>query len=224
MNVVTWSGTFNYSAINNFGAKYCTGEYLLLLNNDTEVITPDWLQEMLMFAQRPDVGALGAMLYYPDDTVQHGGVILGMGGLADHMHKNYSRNDYGYMGRLLYAQNLTAVTAACMLLCRDVWEQLNGLDTTWAVAFNDVDFCMRIRKAGYLIVWTPFAQLYHYESKSRGVEDTPEKLARFQLEVLRCQNRWKAELEMGDPYYNPNLTLDRFDFCTVPVLRHHDAR
>ena len=128
------------------------------------------------------------------------------------------------MGRLLYAQNLTAVTAACMLLRREVWEELNGLDTDWAVAFNDVDFCMRIRKAGYLIVWTPFSELFHYESKSRGIEDTPEKQARFRSEVLRCQQRWKKELDMGDPYYNPNLALNRLDFSVDPVVRQHDAR
>lgn len=222
--VVTWREPYNYSAVNNYGAQYCTGEYLLLLNNDTEVITPDWIQEMLMFAQRPDVGAVGAKLYYRDDTVQHGGVIFGMGGLADHMHKDYKRTDCGYMGRLLYAQNLTAVTAACMLLRRDVWEKMNGLDTEWAVAFNDVDLCMRIRQAGYLIVWTPFAELYHYEFRSRGIEDTPEKQARFRSEVFRFRQRWKKELETGDPYYNPNLTLDRLDFSAVPVLRQHDAR
>ena len=224
VRVVTWQGPFNYSAVNNYGAQYCTGEYILLLNNDTKVITHDWIQEMLMFAQRRDVGAVGAKLYYPDDTVQHGGVIFGMGGLADHMHKNYKRNDRGYMNRLLYAQNLTAVSAACMLVRRDVWEKLNGLDTDWAVAFNDVDLCMRIRQAGYLIVWTPFAELYHYEFKSRGIDDTPEKLACYRYEVLHCQQRWKEELDKGDPYYNPNLTLDRLDFSAVPVMQPHDAR
>ena len=224
VRVVTWGEPFNYSAVINYGAQFCTGEYLLLLNNDTEVITPDWIQEMLMFAQRTDVGAVGAKLYFPDDTVQHGGVIWGMHGLADHMHRNYPRNDYGYMGRLLYAQNLTAVTAACMLLRRDVWEQLNGLDTAWAVAFNDVDFCMRIRQAGFLIVWTPFAELYHDESKSRGAEDTPEKQARFHSELQLCQQRWKKELESGDPYYNPNLTLEGENFTSVPVWRQHVAR
>lgn len=224
VRVVIWQGPYNFSAVNNYGAQYCTGEYLLLLNNDTEVITPDWIQEMLMFGQRPDVGAVGAKLYYRDDTIQHGGIIFGMGGLADHMHKNYKRTSHGYMERLLYAQNLTAVTAACMLLRRDVWEKMNGLDTDWAVAFNDVDLCMRIRQAGYLIVWTPFAELYHDEFKSRGIEDTPEKQARFRSEVLHCQQRWKKELDKGDPYYNPNLTLDRLDFSAVPVLRPHDAR
>ena len=224
VRVVIWREPYNYSAVNNYGAQHCTGEYLLLLNNDTEVITPDWIQEMLMFAQRPDVGAVGAKLYYHDDTIQHGGVIFGMGGLADHMHKDYKRTDHGYMERLLYAQNLTAVTAACMLLRRDVWEEMNGMDTGWAVAFNDVDLCMRIRQAGYLIVWTPFAELYHYEFQSRGFDDTPEKQARYCSEVLQCRQRWKKELDEGDPYYNPNLTLDRLDFSAVPVLQPHDAR
>ena len=224
VRVVTWEGKFNYSAVNNYGARFCTGDYLLLLNNDTEVITSDWIQEMLMFAQRPDVGAVGAKLYYPDDTIQHAGVILGLKGLADHLFVNYSRDDDGYMGRLLYAQNLTAVTAACMLLRRDVWNQMNGLDEAWAVAFNDVDLCMRIRQAGYLIVWTPFAELYHYESKSRGIEDTPEKMERAYSEIVRCQQRWKKELKAGDPYYNPNLSLERADCSVAPAIQRHDAR
>lgn len=212
IRVVTWDGSFNYSAINNFGAQYAKGEYLLLLNNDIEIITPDWLQEMLMFAQRPDVGAVGAKLYYPDNTIQHGGVILGIGGVAGHSHNNFDRNNLGYMCRLAYAQNLSAVTAACLMLRRTVWEEIGGLDEGFRVAFNDVDLCMRIRKAGYLIVWTPFAEMYHYESKSRGTDDTPEKAKRFADEVQRFQERWAAELEAGDPYYNPNLTLDRADF------------
>lgn len=213
IRVVTWNGKFNYSAINNFGIKEAvTGEYVLLLNNDIEVITPDWIQEMLMFAQRPDVGAVGAMLYYPDDTIQHAGVILGIGGVAGHAHKNFARGDYGYMSRATIVQNLSAVTAACMMVSRDVWNQVHGLDESYEVAFNDVDLCMRIREAGYLIVWTPYAELYHYESKSRGYEDTPEKKRRFEGEVRRFQARWNKELAAGDPYYNPNLTLDREDF------------
>ena len=213
IRIVTWNGKFNYSAINNFGIKEAaTGEYILLLNNDIEVITPDWIQEMLMFAQRSDVGAVGAMLYYPDDTIQHAGVILGIGGVAGHAHKNLLRGDYGYMSRATIAQNLSAVTAACMMVPRDVWEKVHGLDEAFEVAFNDVDLCMRIREAGYLIVWTPYAELYHYESKSRGYEDTPEKQKRFEGEAHRFQGRWKKELEEGDPYYNPNLTLDREDF------------
>lgn len=213
IQIVTWEGKFNYSAINNFGVREAaTGEYILLLNNDIEVITPDWLQEMLMFAQRSDVGAVGAMLYYPDDTIQHAGVILGIGGVAGHAHKNFPRGDFGYMSRATIAQDLSVVTAACVMLPRTVWDEVGGLDETFEVAFNDVDLCMRIRKAGYLIVWTPYAELYHYESKSRGAEDTPEKKKRFEGEVRRFQARWKSELAAGDPYYNPNLTLVREDF------------
>lgn len=213
IQIVTWEGKFNYSAINNFGVREAaTGEYILLLNNDIEVITPDWLQEMLMFAQRPDVGAVGAMLYYPDDTIQHAGVILGLGGVAGHAHKYFPRGDFGYMSRATIAQDLSVVTAACVMLPRTVWDEVGGLDETFEVAFNDVDLCMRIRKAGYLIVWTPYAELYHYESKSRGAEDTPEKKKRFEGEVRRFQARWKSELAAGDPYYNPNLTLVREDF------------
>ena len=212
IRVVTWKGEFNYSAINNFGAKHANGEYMLLLNNDIEVITPDWLEQMLMFAQRSDVGAVGAMLYYPDDTVQHAGVILGIGGVAGHAHKYFQRNSYGYMSRMSIAQNYSCVTAACALIRRNVWEEIRGLDESFKVAFNDVDMCMRIRRAGYLVVWTPYAELYHYESKSRGVEDTPEKKKRFEGETLRFQARWAAELKAGDPYYNPNLSLVREDF------------
>lgn len=212
IRVVIWKGAFNYSAINNFGIQYASGKYLLLLNNDVEVITSDWLEQMLMFAQREDVGAVGSMLYYPDNTIQHAGVIVGLGGVAGHSHKYFPRGHCGYMYRTTIAQNLSAVTAACLLTRKDVWKKINGLDERFQVAFNDVDLCMRIREAGYLIVWTPYAELYHYESKSRGFEDTPEKQQRFMGEVQRFKERWKKELESGDPYYNPNLTLDREDF------------
>lgn len=210
--VVTWTHEFNYSKINNYGVEHCNGEYIILLNNDIEVITPNWIEEMLMLNQRKDVGAVGAMLYYPDNTIQHAGVIIGLGGVAGHSHKHFKRGDVGYMRRLQYAQNLSAVTAACMMVKRSVFEELDGLDEGFAVAFNDVDFCMRIREAGYLICWTPFAELYHHESITRGYEDTPEKQARFSGEVNRFQNRWGAILKAGDPYYNKNLTLDREDF------------
>lgn len=212
IHVVFWKGKFNYSAINNWGARTTKGEYLLLLNNDIEVITPDWIEQMLMFCQRQDVGAAGCMLYYPDNTIQHAGVIVGLGGVAGHSHKYFPRGSAGYMSRLTIAHNLSAVTGACMMIRRDVWDQVKGLDEGFEVAFNDVDLCMRIRKAGYLIVWTPYAELYHHESKSRGSEDTLEKQKRFQGEVKRFQTRWKKELAEGDPYYNPNLTLSREDF------------
>jgi len=204
--------SFNYSKINNFGAKYADGDYILLLNNDVEIISPNWLEEMLMFAQREEVGAVGAMLYYPNDTIQHAGVILGVGGVAGHSHKYFDRNSCGYFGRLAIQQNLTAVTAACVLIKKSVFDEIGGLDESFQVAFNDIDMCMRIRQKGYLICFTPYAELYHYESISRGSEDTPAKQARFQSEVLRFQERWKNELEAGDPYYNPNLTLVTEDF------------
>ncbi len=212
IKVVRWKGIFNYSAINNFGFRAATGDYVLLLNNDIEIITPGWIEEMLMFAQRPEVGAVGAMLYYPDDTIQHAGVILGVGGVAGHSHKYFHKDNPGYFGRLIIPQNLSAVTAACMLIPREVFEKINGLDEAYQVAFNDVDLCLRIRESGYLITWTPHAKLYHYESKSRGYEDTPEKQRRFQGEINRFKARWGKVIEAGDPYYNPNLTLDREDF------------
>lgn len=212
LRIAYWEKEFNYSAINNFGADLAQGEYLLLLNNDIEVITPDWLEEMVMFAQRGDVGAVGAKLYYPDDTVQHAGVILGVGGVGGHAHKGFGRDEYGYMTRAQIAQNLTACTAACLMIPASVYREVGGLDEGYAVAFNDVDLCMKIRRAGYLIVFTPFAELYHHESKSRGSENTPEKVARFNSEVARFEERWGAQLEKGDPYYNPNLTLEREDF------------
>ena len=212
IRVAVWSGEFNFSGICNLGASKAKGEYILLLNNDMAVITPDWIEQMLMYAQRKDVGAVGTMLYYPDDTIQHAGVILGIGGVGGHAFKGFPRGDRGYAGRLACAQNLSAVTAACMLLPRRAWEETGGLDEGFAVAFNDVDLCMRIRQQGYLIVWTPFAELYHYESKSRGTEDSLQKRQRFNGEVSRFLARWKKELEAGDPYYNPHLTLNREDF------------
>lgn len=212
LKVITWKSGFNYSAINNFAVEQSNGEYALLLNNDIEVITADWIEQMLMFAQRKDVGAVGAKLYYDDDTIQHAGVIVGLGGVAGHSHKGFARENPGYMARASIAQNLSACTAACLMIRKDVYNEVGGLDEGYAVAFNDIDFCMKIRKAGYLIAFTPFAEFYHYESKSRGDEDTPEKRARFNGEIFRFQERWGKELKAGDPYYNPNLTLDSEDF------------
>ncbi len=203
---------FNFPQLCQAGVQAAKGDYLLLLNNDTEVISSDWIEQMLMFAQRPDVGAVGAMLYYPDNTVQHAGVILGIGGIAGHAHKYLSRGDFGYMARMTYAQNLSAVTGACMMLRRDVWKVVKGMDPSFAVAFNDIDLCIRIRKAGYLIVWTPYAELYHYESKSRGKDNEEVHTARFVSEVSLFQKKWADVLRHGDPYYNPNLTLDKEDF------------
>ena len=214
VRVLTYQGEFNYSAINNFGAKEARGEYFLLLNNDTEVITPDWLERMLGYCQREDVAIVGAKLFYPDDTVQHAGVVIGMGGFAGHILTGYGKNYTGYMGRLKAAQDISAVTGACLLVKREVFETLKGLDESFAVALNDVDFCLRARALGKLVVFDPDAQLYHYESKSRGLETTPEKKERFQREICRFQERYRELLEKGDPYYNPNLSLIRGD-CSL---------
>lgn len=203
---------FNYSAINNFGVQFAKGEHYILLNNDVEIISPDWIQEMLMYSQRPDVGAVGAMLYYPNDTIQHAGVTIGVLTLAGHNFKHSQRGNPGYFGRAGYQQNISAVTAACLMIKASIYTEINGLDESFEVAFNDIDFCMRIRKAGYVNIFTPFAELYHYESISRGDDVSPEKRKRFVSEVERFQKRWKLELEQGDPYYNPNLTLDKEDF------------
>ena len=195
LKVLTWQGKgFNYSALNNFGARYATGEYLLLLNNDTEVITPGWLEEMVMYAQQKRVGCVGAKLLYPDDTIQHAGVGFGIGGVAGHLHKYFPATSDGYMGRLNYVQDVYGDTAACLLIRKEIYDEVHGLDESYAVAFNDVDFCVRVREAGYTNVFTPFAQLYHYESKSRGMEDNPELLAK------------------GDPCTNPNFDIQREDF------------
>jgi GT2 family glycosyltransferase len=206
--------SFNYSAINNFAVKHANGEQLLFLNNDIEIISPNWLEEMLMYSQRNDVGAVGAKLYYPDDTIQHAGVILKLGAhcCAGHCHYRCIRENFGYMGRLYYAQNFSAVTAACLMIRKKIFDQVGGFGEEFAVAFNDIDLCMKIRKTGYLIVWTPYAEAYHYESITRGLEDTEAKQERFNNEVIRFKDKWRVELEQGDPYYNKNLSLDRDDF------------
>lgn len=222
IRVVQYKGSFNYSAINNFGVRYARGEYLLLLNNDTEVIAENWIEEMLMFAQRKDVGAVGAKLYYPDDTVQHAGVGIGIGPVAAHLFHQSGRLDPGYFARLLYVQNLSAVTGACMMIRREVWDRLDGLDEQFAVAFNDIDLCMRIRKAGYLIVFTPYAELYHCESLSRGAEDNEEKRKRFSGEIDLFRSRWKQELLNGDPYLNPGFDYshpDKIDLSVLPIWK-----
>ena len=211
-HVVYWKEGFNYSAINNFGAQYAKGDYLLLLNNDTEIINPDCLEELLGYCMRPDVGAVGARLYYEDDTIQHAGVVVGFGGIAGHCFVQQRRGSTGYCHRIICAQDYSAVTAACMLVDRKAFDQVEGLSTELAVAFNDIDFCLKLRQAGYLIVYNPYAELYHYESKSRGLDNTPEKVARFNKEIATFAKRWPQILKEGDPYYNPNLTLDSQDF------------
>ncbi len=212
IKVVVWDKEFNYPNVNNYGVEQSKGEQIILLNNDIEVITPNWIEEMLMYNQREDVGATGAMLYYPNDMIQHAGMIIGIGGYAGHVHKGAKRGEAGYMGRLICAQNLSGVTGACMMVKRRLYEELGGLDPIFKVACNDVDLGLRIREAGYLICWTPHAELYHHESFSRGYEDTPEKQARYAKEREAFEERWGDVVRRGDPYYNPHLALDREDF------------
>ena len=210
--VVYWDREFNYSAINNYGASFAKGEYLLLLNNDTEIINDDCLEELLGYCMRGDVGAVGARMYYEDDTIQHAGVVIGFGGIAGHCFVLQPRGTTGYCHRIICAQDYSAVTAACMMVKKSAFDQVGGLTEELAVAFNDIDFCMKLRAVGYLIVYNPYAELYHYESKSRGLEDTPEKVARFNKEIATFEKRWPDIMRDGDPYYNPNLTLKSQDF------------
>ncbi len=214
VQVVEYKGDFNYSKINNFGVQYAKGEYLLLLNNDTEVITPDWMEELLMYAMRKDVGVVGAKLYYPDKTIQHAGIVIGLGAhrTAGHTHYRIPEANVGYMGRLCYAQDVTAVTGACMMVSKALYEELGGLDESFTVALNDVDFCLRVREKGLLNIFTPFAELYHYESKSRGSDKKDERALRYQQESDRFRVKWADALAKGDPYYNPNFSLDHSDF------------
>ena len=212
VRIVYWEGEFNYSAINNFGATHAKGEYLLLLNNDTEIINEGCLEELLGYCMREDVGAVGARLYYEDNTIQHAGVVIGFGGIAGHCFVQQPRESTGYCHRIICAQDYSAVTAACMLVKKEAFDRVGGMSIDLAVAFNDIDFCMKLREAGYLIVYNPYAELYHYESKSRGLEDTPEKKARFNREVMIFDQHWPEITQKGDPYYNPNLTLESQDF------------
>lgn len=207
ITICEWKNGFNYSAINNFGAGKAKGDYLVLLNNDVEIISPHWIEEMLMYAQMPEIGAVGCMLYYPDDTVQHAGVILGIGGVAGHSHKHFSSSASGYNERMNYVQELSAVTAACMMTRKDIYNEVCGLDEKFEVAFNDIDYCMKLREKGFGIIFTPYSRLYHYESISRGYETTEAKEKRFRSETERFKNKWGKELEEGDSYYNPHLTL-----------------
>lgn len=215
VKIVRFEGSFNYSAVNNLGVKHAGGEYILLLNNDTQVITVNWMEELLMYAQRPDVGAVGAKLYYGDKTIQHAGVVLALGAhrTAGHSHYKQHRDNLGYMGRLCYAQNVSAVTGACLLVKKSLYDQMGGLDESFAISLSDVDLCLKLRKAGYLNVFTPFAELYHFESLSRGLDDKGEKAQRYERESEQFRERWKDLLEAGDPYYNPNFSLDRSDFA-----------
>ncbi|MEI7861566.1 MAG: glycosyltransferase family 2 protein [Planctomycetota bacterium] len=212
VKVLPFPFPFNYSAINNFGVRHAQGELIGLINNDTEVITPDWLSEMASHALRLDIGCVGAKLYYEDDSIQHAGVVVGLGGVAGHGHINWPGNSFGYCRRLCLTQNYSAVTAACLLVRKAVYQQVGGLDEdNLQVAFNDVDFCLKVSGAGYRNLWTPYAELYHHESQTRGADDSPEKKARFDSEKAYMQARWGARLSR-DPYYSPNLTQDHCDF------------
>jgi len=202
---------FNFSALNNHAVRTARGALVCLMNNDIEIITPDWLEEMVSFAQHSEVGCVGARLWYPDGRLQHGGVITGLGGIAGHAHKLLTRGSAGYFGRAVLHQSFSAVTAACLVVRTEVFEQVEGLDEALQVAFNDVDFCLRVRQAGYRNVWTPYAEMVHHESASRGQETTPEKQKRFEGEVHYMEERWADELQV-DPAYSPNLTLTSDDF------------
>ena len=222
LRVVKWPGKgFNFSAINNFGRESAQGEYLLLLNNDVEILNGDWLTELLRpCAHEGGAAICGAMLYYPDDTIQHAGVVTGLGGYAGHSHKYRPRGGSGYLFRAATVQDFSAVTGACLLVKTSVYDEVGGLDEGFAVAFNDVDFCLRVRDAGYRIAWTPYAQLYHYESKSRGGDEKdPVKARRFAAEQQRLYDRHGRENILDDPYYNPSLTYDREDFSESADLR-----
>jgi glycosyltransferase involved in cell wall biosynthesis len=208
VRVVLWDKPFNYAAVTNFGVRQSRGEMLLLLNNDVEVINRDWLECLLEHALRAEVGAVGAKLYYPNGAIQHAGVTVGFGVIAGHCGRLLGGHSWGPMGLLDRAQNLSAVTGACLMARRTVYEEVGGLDERFVLDFNDIDFCLKLRQCGYVNVWTPYAKLYHYESLTRGSEDTPEKQDRFQSEVRLFTQKWSGVLEAGDPYYNPNLALN----------------
>jgi len=220
VRVVYWEGKgFNFSEICNFGVQRAHGQQLIFLNNDVLIISPDWIEEMLMYSQRHDVGAVGAKLYYSNGSIQHAGVILGLGGIAGHIYHGAPRDAVGYMGKLQIAQNMSAVTAACMMVRRQVFEEAGQFDPEFPYSFNDVDLCIKIRKAGYLVVWTPYAEAYHLESRSRGYNTSSKMKRRLIHETALFEARWNKELAMGDPYYNRNFSLDKVDYKTKIVTK-----
>ena len=216
VTVTVWEGIFNYSAINNFGAQHARGEYYVLLNNDIEIITEGWLEEMLGNCQRPEVGIVGARLYYPDNTYQHAGIVVGIDGIAANMFPGLRRGQEGYYHKAAIQLNYSAVTAACLMVSREAFEKVHGLEEQLLVAFNDVDFCLRVRREGYLVVYDPYVEAYHYESKSRGKEDTKEKVRRFGEEIEFFRTRWIDLLKSGDPYYNSNFSLKKCNYKLKP--------
>jgi GT2 family glycosyltransferase len=211
VRILTWTRPFNFAAINNFGAVQADGDVLLFLNNDVEAIHADWLEALITHSMRPEIGAVGAKLLYADGTIQHAGIVLGLGGVAGHVHLRFPREAGGYLERLQRVQNVAAVTGACLMTRRAVFEQVGGFDERFVLAYNDVDYGMQVRALGYRVLWTPDAELYHLESKTRGYEDDPAKHGRFRREFELFRRKWARELEAGDPYFNRNFRLDRAD-------------
>lgn len=207
VKVVYYKGDFNFSAVCNFGVMYATGEHILLLNNDTEMLSEGFIKEMLSYSQRADVGAVGAKLYYPDDTTQHGGVIIGINGSAGHSHKGLSRYTTGDMYRLVTAQNYMAVTGACLMTKKSLYNKYPLDEENFAVAYNDIDYCLRLWEAGYLNVFTPYSEAYHYESKSRGLDETDKPNPRYEREKANFRAKWGKYFNWNDPYYNPHFTI-----------------
>ena len=217
IRLLRWKKEFNYSAINNYGVRHAKGEYLLFLNNDVTVITPGWIREMLGVCQRPDTGAVGVKLIYPDNTIQHAGCVIGIGGIAGHMFVDMPANRTGYLHKASLLQDMSAVTAACMMMKRAAFEEAGGFTEKLSVAFNDVDLCLKVRENGKLIVYDPYVQLYHMESKTRGAEDNKAKVRRFQEEIEYMRTRWIGILKNGDPYYNKNLSLTKWNYSLRPL-------
>jgi GT2 family glycosyltransferase len=220
-------GPFNYAAINNFAARHAYGEILVLLNNDTEVIEGDWLSEMASHAARPDIGAVGAKLLFPDGTIQHAGIVMGLHGGVGHLLQRMPAESEGYCGLLSVVREVTAVTGACLMVRREIYEEVGGLDeTNLPVTFNDIDFCLEVRQKGYRNIWTPHALLYHHEAATRGPDDSPEKAARYSMELAHMRTKWRHQLD-DDPFYSPNLSLSRDDCgpafpprCVIPWSRN----
>jgi GT2 family glycosyltransferase len=222
IHVIREEQPYNFSALNNFAVKFAQGQLVGLINNDIEVSSPEWLSEMVSIALQTGVGAVGARLWYPNDTLQHGGVVLGLGGIAGHSHKHLPDYHPGYCCRAVLIQSFSAVTAACLIIRKDIYEEVGGLnERDLKIAFNDVDFCLRVREAGYRNVWTPYAELYHHESATRGIEDTLDKQERFAEEIRYMKQRWGDALSY-DSAYSPNLTLDHEDFSYAfpPRVNH----
>ena len=212
VTILEYHQPFNYSVINNYAVSHAKGEVVVLMNNDVEVISPEWLGEMVQHASREEIGAVGAKLYYDNNTIQHAGVVLGIGGVAGHAHKYFEKSQHGYFSRLKIIQNYSAVTAACLAVRKSLYEEVGGLEEDGLkVAFNDVDFCLKLKEKGYRNLWTPYAELYHHESLSRGTNDTPQKQEREQREVAFMKNKWKSKLE-EDALYNRNLTNKNENF------------